>query len=225
MSKYRSICGTFGTGLLAILEYVYRMKEHWDQRFAEAEFAYGTDAHVSVREQVGGPGRGRILCLAEGQGRNAVYLASLGYEVTVLDYSAVGLGRAAELAAARGVSIHLLEADLRTYSFDSEAWDGIVSIFGHLPAPLRAKVHGQLRGALKPGGWLQLVGYHPKQLEYRTGGPQEPSMLYTVDGLKNELGPRWNYKVAEVVERVLDEGPYHQGMSAFVHVFAHKTSN
>jgi SAM-dependent methyltransferase len=210
---------------VTILEYVYFMKEHWDQRFAEAEFAYGTDAHVSVREQVAAPGRGRILCLAEGQGRNAVYLASLGYDVTVLDYSAVGLGRAAELAAARGVSIHLLEADLSTYSFDSEVWDGIVSIFGHLPAPLRAKVNGQLRGALKPGGWLQLVGYHPKQLDYRTGGPQEPSMLYTVDGLKNELGPGWNYEVAEVVERELDEGPYHRGMSAFVHVFAHKTSN
>jgi SAM-dependent methyltransferase len=166
-----------------------------------------------------------VLCLAEGQGRNAVHLAKLGYDVTALDYSAVGLERAAELATKSGVNLTLLHADLSTYVFDSEAWDGIVSIFGHLPAPLRAKVNGQLRSALKPGGWLQMVGYHPKQLEYRTGGPQELSMLYTVDGLKDELGPGWDYEVAELVERELSEGPYHQGMSAFVHVFALKTSN
>jgi SAM-dependent methyltransferase len=201
------------------------MKEHWDQRFAEAEIAYGEAAHVGVCEVFCAPGTGRVLCLAEGQGRNAVHLAKLGYDVTALDFSAVGLERAAELAAKSGVKLTLLHADLSTYVFDSEAWDGIVSIFGHLPAPLRAKVNGQLRSALKPGGWLQMVGYHPKQLEYRTGGPQEPSMLYTVDGLKDELGPGWNYEVAEMVERELHEGPYHQGMSAYVHLFAHKTSN
>jgi len=201
------------------------MKEHWDQRFAEAEFAYGEAAHVGVCEVFCSPGTGRVLCLAEGQGRNAVHLAKLGYDVTALDYSAVGLERAGELAARSGVNLSLLHADLSTYTFEPEAWDGIVSIFGHLPAPLRAKVNGQLRGALKPGGWLQMVGYHPKQLEYRTGGPQELSMLYTVDGLKDELGPGWDYEVAELVERELSEGPYHQGMSAFVHVFAHKTSN
>jgi SAM-dependent methyltransferase len=201
------------------------MNKHWDQRFAEAEFAYGTEAHVSLREQVTQAGKGRVLCLAEGQGRNAVYLAELGYDVTALDFSPVGLARAAQLAGERGVRIELLEADLSTYVFEPEAWDGIVSIFGHLPAPLRAKVNGQLRGTLKTGGWLQLVGYHPKQLNYRTGGPQEPSMLYTVEGLKAELGPGWDYEVAEVVERELREGPYHQGMSAFVHLFAHKTSN
>lgn len=203
------------------------MKEHWNQRFAEAEFAYGEAPHVSLAEQFGTPGTGRVLCLAEGQGRNAVHLAGLGYDVTALDYSEVGLERAQELAARHGVSIQTLQADLSTYAFEPEAWDGIVSIFGHLPAALRARVNAQLHGALKPGGWLQLVGYHPKQLEYGTGGPQEPSMLYTVDGLKAELGPGWNYHIAELVERELEEGPYHRGMSAFVHLLAKKpaTSN
>ncbi len=201
------------------------MKEHWNQRFAEAEFAYGEAPHVSLAERFCTPGTGRVLCLAEGQGRNAVHIASLGYDVTALDYSEVGLERAQELAARHGVSIQTLKADLSTYSFEPEAWDGIVSIFGHLPAALRARVNAQLHAALKPGGWLQLVGYHPKQLEYGTGGPQEPSMLYTVDGLKAELGPGWTYVVAELVERELEEGPYHRGMSAFVHVLAHKTSN
>lgn len=203
------------------------MKEHWNQRFAESEFAYGEAPHISLAEQFCTPGTGRILCLAEGQGRNAVHLASLGYDVTALDYSEVGLERAQELAARHGVSIQTLQADLSTYAFEPEAWDGIVSIFGHLPAPLRARVNGQLHGALKPGGWLQLVGYHPKQLEYGTGGPQEPSMLYTVEGLKAELGPGWTYRAAELVERELEEGPYHRGMSAFVHLLARKpaTSN
>ena len=178
-----------------------------------------------MAEQFCTPGSGRILCLAEGQGRNAVHLASLGYEVTALDFSEVGLQSAQELAARSGVTIHTLQADLSAYVFDPEAWDGILSIFGHLPAPLRARVNAQLHGALKPGGWLQLVGYHPKQLEYGTGGPQELSMLYTVDGLKAELGPGWTYDVAELVERELEEGPYHRGMSAFVHVRANKTSN
>jgi SAM-dependent methyltransferase len=151
----------------------------------------------------------------------------LGYDVTALDYSEVGLERAQELAARHGVSIQTLQEDLSTYAFELEAWDGIVSIFGHLPAALRARVNAQLHGALKPGGWLQLVGYHPKQLEYGTGGPQEPSMLYTVEELKAELGPGWTYNVAELVERELEEGPYHRGMSAFVHLLARKlaTSN
>ena len=201
------------------------MNDFWNQRFAEAEFAYGDAPHVSVCEQFCTPGSGRVLCLAEGQGRNAVHLASLGYEVTALDFSEVGLQRAQELAARHGVSIQTLQADLSTYAFEPEAWDGIVSIFGHLPAALRAQVNAQLHGALKPGGWLQLVGYHPKQLEYGTGGPQEPSMLYTVEGLKAELGLGWTYRVAELVERELEEGPYHRGMSAFVHVLALKTSN
>lgn len=203
------------------------MNHYWNQRFAEVEFAYGDAPHVSVREQFGVPGSGRVLCLAEGQGRNAVHLASLGYDVTALDFSEVGLQRAQELAARTGVVIQTLQADLSTYVFEPEAWDGIVSIFGHLPAPLRARVNAQLYGALNPGGWLQLVGYHPKQLEYGTGGPQEPSMLYTIEGLKAELGPGWTYHVAEVVERELEEGPYHRGMSAFVHLLARKpaTSN
>ena len=201
------------------------MNHYWNQRFAEAEFAYGEAPHISLAEQFCTPGSGRVLCLAEGQGRNAAYLAGLGYNVTALDFSEVGLQRAQELAARSGVTIHTLQADLSAYVFDPEAWDGIVSIFGHLSAPLRARVNAQLHGALKPGGWLQLVGYHPKQLEYGTGGPQELSMLYTVDGLKAELGPGWTYDVAELVERELEEGPYHRGMSAFVHLFAHKTSN
>lgn len=203
------------------------MNHYWNQRFAEVEFAYGDAPHVSVREQFGVPGSGRVLCLAEGQGRNAVHLASLGYDVTALDFSEVGLQRAQELAARTGVVIQTLQADLSTYVFEPVAWDGIISIFGHLPAPLRARVNAQLYGALNPGGWLQLVGYHPKQLEYGTGGPQEPSMLYTIEGLKAELGPGWTYHVAEVVERELEEGPYHRGMSAFVHLLARKpaTSN
>ena len=163
------------------------MNHYWNQRFAEAEFAYGEAPHISLAEQFCTPGSGRVLCLAEGQGRNAVYLAGLGYNVTALDFSEVGLQRAQELAARSGVTIHTLQADLSAYVFDPEAWDGIVSIFGHLPAPLRARVNAQLHGALKPGGWLQLVGYHPKQLEYGTGGPQELSMLYTVDGLKADM--------------------------------------
>jgi len=203
------------------------MNDFWNQRFAEAEFAYGEAPHVSLAEQFCTPGTGRVLCLAEGQGRNAVHLARLGYDVTALDYSEVGLERAQELAARHGVSIQTLQADLSTYAFELEAWDGIVSIFGHLPAALRARVNAQLHGALKPGGWLQLVGYHPKQLEYGTGGPQEPSMLYTVEELKAELGPGWTYRVAELVERELEEGPYHRGMSAFVHLLVRKlaTSN
>ncbi|MDP5014344.1 MAG: class I SAM-dependent methyltransferase, partial [Schleiferiaceae bacterium] len=97
------------------------MKEHWNQRFAEAEFAYGETPHISLAEQFCAPGSGRVLCLAEGQGRNAVHLASLGYEVTALDFSEVGLQRAQELAARTGVTIHTLQADLSTYVFEPEA--------------------------------------------------------------------------------------------------------
>ena len=97
------------------------MNDFWNQRFAEAEFAYGDAPHVSVCEQFCTPGSGRVLCLAEGQGRNAVYLAGLGYDVTALDFSEVGLQRAQELAARTGVVIQTLQVDLSTYMFEPEA--------------------------------------------------------------------------------------------------------
>jgi SAM-dependent methyltransferase len=194
--------------------------EFWNSRFNEAEWAYGTKANDFVRSCFHHPGQGRVLCLAEGQGRNAVYLASLGYQVTALDYSEVGLERAQALAKSQGLSIETLQANLAEYSFETDTWDGIVSIFGHLPSALRSKVNAQLFSSLKPGGFLCVEGYHQDQLNFQTGGPAHPDLLYSEDVLTQELCGQWSDFIVQKSQRIIKEGPYHNGPSSTVQIWA-----
>ena len=194
--------------------------EFWNSRFNEAEWAYGTQANDFVRSCFHHPGQGRVLCLAEGQGRNAVYLASLGYQVTALDYSEVGLERAQALAKSQGLSIETQQADLAEYSFETETWDGIVSIFGHLPSALRSQVNAQLFSSLKPGGFLCMEGYHLDQLNFKTGGPAHPDLLYSEDVLTQELCGQWSDFIVQKSQRIIKEGPYHNGPSSTVQIWA-----
>ncbi|MFM1899183.1 MAG: hypothetical protein RL577_1423 [Bacteroidota bacterium] len=194
--------------------------EFWNSRFDEAEWAYGTQANDFLRSCLHQPSQAKVLCLAEGQGRNAVYLAKLGFQVSALDYSAVGLERAQALAQSQGVSIETIQADLADYRFVPEHWDGIVSIFGHLPSALRASVNAQLFHSLKPGGFLCMEGYHTDQLNFKTGGPGHPDLLYTVETLQQELGDKWSDFIIQKSERVIKEGPYHNGPSSTVQIWA-----
>ena len=113
----------------------------WDERFSEPGFAYGTEPNdflASVADRIP---MGRVLSLAEGEGRNAVFLAGLGYEVTAVDSSRVGLAKAEGLAAERGVTIATVNADLADFEIEPGVWQGIISIFCHLPPVVRAAVH------------------------------------------------------------------------------------
>ena len=192
----------------------------WDERYAEPDFAYG-DAPNDFLVSQGARLQGPVLCLAEGQGRNAVYLATLGLEVTAVDQSAVGLACAEQLAAQKGVTIQTAVADLGAFDLGDERWGAIVSIFAHVPAAIRQSVHGRIATALKPGGLFVLEAYRPEQLGLGTGGPQNPALMMSLDGLREELtGLDW-LEGAEV-EREIHEGVYHNGLSRTIQVICRK---
>ncbi|RTE66964.1 class I SAM-dependent methyltransferase [Amphritea opalescens] len=195
----------------------------WDQRYSDKEFVYGTQANDFLKSEYARiPKGGRVLCLAEGEGRNAVFLAQQGYEVTAVDQSSVGLQKAERLANESGVSISTIVADLVDYDIGHDQWDGIVSIAAHLPAWLRKKVHGQVKGALKNNGVFILEAYTERHLEMTgVGGPPDKAMLMALVELEDEL-KGLDFIVAAEVERDISEGKYHQGESAVVQIVARK---
>lgn len=194
----------------------------FDQRFAEPGWAYGTEPNDFLRDRVGDiPGGGQVLCLAEGQGRNAVFLATLGYAVTAVDRSVPGLEKAQLLAAERGVPLTTRLADLAEFEIGIGAWDGIVSIFGHLPQALRQRVHRGVVAGLRPGGVFILEAYSPAQLARRTGGPRSAELLMSVADLREELAGL-EFVVAQEIDREVIEGKYHTGLASVVQVLARK---
>jgi SAM-dependent methyltransferase len=189
----------------------------WDERYGRPEYAYGTEPNDFLRAEAARIPTGRVLCLAEGEGRNAVYLAGQGYQVTAVDLSIEGLKKAEHLARARGVSITVEQADLASYVPAPDAYQGIVTIFGHLPAPVRKRLYAMIASSLVPGGVLLLEAYRPEQIALRTGGPSNPAMLPTVAQLREEL-VGLELVVAKEVEREVHEGVLHNGRSATVQV-------
>ena len=193
----------------------------WDVRYSDAEYVYGTAPNeflVSVADQIP---RGKVLSLAEGEGRNAVYLAELGCKVLGVDASAVGLGKAQRLAEERGVTIETRVADLADFHIEPDSWDAIVSIFCHLPSGIRSSVHHKVVAGLRTGGVFVLEAYTPTQLKLKTGGPPTADMLMTLNLLRTELaGLRFVH--ARELERDVIEGKFHTGRGAVVQVVAVK---
>ena len=193
----------------------------WDERFDTPEYIYGTqpnDFLVSVANEIP---PSKVLCLADGEGRNGVYLASLGYEVLAVDQSAVGLAKAQKLAIAKQVSITTIQANLADFVIEAEAWDGIVSIYCHLPSALRNKVYQQIIRGLKPNGVFMLEGFAPEQLQYNTGGPKDLDLLPKLVTLQEELGSL-NWEISQDIERELWEGRYHNGKAAVIQMLGRK---
>ena len=193
----------------------------WDERFDTPEYIYGTqpnDFLVSVANEIP---PSKVLCLADGEGRNGVYLASLGYEVLAVDQSAVGLAKAQKLAIAKQVSITTIQANLADFVIEPEAWDGIVSIYCHLPSSLRNKVYQQIIRGLKPNGVFMLEGFAPEQLQYNTGGPKDLDLLPKLVTLQEELGSL-NWEISQDIERELWEGRYHNGKAAVIQMLGRK---
>jgi SAM-dependent methyltransferase len=193
----------------------------WDTRYTQPGYAFGTEPNdflCSVADLIP---MGSVLCLGDGEGRNGVFLAERNFAVTSMDSSAIGMQKAAMLAQARGVRLTTTVADLAHYPIAPAAWDGIVSIFVHLPALLRRQVHRQAAAGLKPGGVFVLEAYTPAQLTYGTGGPSSAELLMTLDELRVDLAGL-AFEVAHEIERDVVEGNYHTGRAAVVQVLARK---
>ena len=194
----------------------------WDERYGTTDFHYGTEPNDFLREHCSQvPRRGDVLCLGEGEGRNAVFLARQGFHPLAIDQSAVGLEKAGRLAAASGVSIDARVADLADYRIEPDRWDGIVSIWCHLPSTLRAAVHRQVVAGLKVGGAFLLEAYTPGQLRHGTGGPKDVDLLPTLATLRRELAPLDLVHAVEL-EREIHEGSGHAGPSAVVQFVARR---
>lgn len=193
----------------------------WDTRYGDAEFAYGTAPNDFIAAHAGALPEGPVLELAAGEGRNAVFLAERGHPVTAVDLSSVGLQKAQRLAAERGVQIETVVANLADFDLGEARWAGVVSVFCHLPPPLRAQVLGQVARALRPGGVLLLEAYAPAQLALGTGGPPALPMLYPLDAVQAEVGAL-EWSVAQEVERDVHEGRYHHGRSAVIQLVGRK---
>lgn len=199
-----------------------RMTADWDARYAETGWAFGTEPNDFLRDEAHAlPARGRVLCLAEGEGRNAVWLAEQGHHVTGVDSAGVGLAKAHALAAQRGVAIETVVADLATYDLGEATWDAIVSIFAHVPLDVRRRVHAAIPRALRPGGVLLLEAYRPQQLQQGTGGPPDDARMMDLARLRDELGAL-EWTLAREVTREVVEGRFHTGLAHTVQLIARR---
>ena len=195
----------------------------WDELYSDRFEAYGTAPNDFLVEMADAIPDGPVLCLAEGEGRNAVFLATRGHEVTAVDQSRVGLANASALAAEKGVQLDTVVADLAEFDPGAgQKWAAIISIWAHLPQPVRVELHRACVDALAPGGVLILEAYTPKQLDSPgRGGPPSEALLMTPEALREELQGLEIVRCEEV-ERDVQEGKNHVGLSTTVQCFAIK---
>ncbi|MET8796092.1 class I SAM-dependent methyltransferase [Nocardia sp. NPDC004568] len=196
--------------------------EMWNERYARPFTSYGTEPNDYLREVADRIPEGPVLCLAEGEGRNAVYLAGRGHPVTAVDLSEVGLANAGDLAARHGVEIETVVADITEFDMGQERWAGIVSIWGHLPSALRPDVHAACVRGLRPGGVFVLEAYTPRHLDRPgVGGPPVADGMPVPEEFRRDLaGLRLEH--CREVDRDIAEGAFHHGPGTTVQVLGVK---
>lgn len=192
----------------------------WNQRYDHPDYLYGTEPNAFLAEHAGllsGP----VLSLSEGEGRNAVFLATRGLEVVGVDISSVALEKAKKLAESRGVEIKTIVADLGTFVPEENYYGSIVSIFAHLPGAVRERLYPLIERSLKPNGVIILEAYSENQLSRDTGGPKYPDLLMTTDKLRREFANLEPILLREV-ERNVSEGECHTGMGSVIQFVARR---
>jgi cyclopropane fatty-acyl-phospholipid synthase-like methyltransferase len=197
--------------------------ERWQTRFATPGYLFGTEPNAFLRAQAHRLKGGQTaLALADGEGRNGVWLASQGLDVLSLDFSPLAQEKARKLAAERGVALRVEQADLTTWAWPQNAFDVIAAIFIQaIGPPQRDRLFADITRALKPGGLLLMQGYRPEQLAYKTGGPPDLARLYTRALLETAFA---DLAILELREHdsVIHEGTAHDGMSALIDLVARK---
>jgi SAM-dependent methyltransferase len=188
----------------------------WEERYGGPDYVFGTEPNVFLASKEAIlPARGRALAVADGEGRNGVWLAERGLDVVSLDYSPAGQSKARALAAARGVTLTFELADVTAWEWPLEAFDLVAVIFTHFGSLERDRMFAGIRRALRPGGLLLLEGYSPKQRELKTGGPSRPEHFYTREMLETAFHEFRDVEIREYVTE-LSEGTRHAGLSAVI---------
>ncbi len=196
---------------------------HWNTRFSKDGYYFGTTPNAWLAEQAHRwqPGQ-HVLCVADGEGRNSVWLAERGLRVDAFDISAVGVDKARRLAAERSVSVNFQVSDCDGFDWGDGRYDGVAAIFVQFAEPaLRARMFASMVRCLKPGGLLVLQGYTPRQLQYKTGGPGQLAHLYTPELLRDAFSALQILELRDY-EAEVSEGPGHSGMSALIGLVARR---
>lgn len=195
----------------------FEQLDHWEGRFAGPGYLYGTAPNAflaACRPLL--PASGRALAIADGEGRNGVFLAECGLDVLSVDFSPTAQGKARALAATRGVALATETADIIRWDWPEAAFDVVAAIWFQFAGPAdRARIFAGIRRTLKPGGLLILTGYRPEQLAYGTGGPGRLENLYTRELLETAFGDFADLAIHEH-DKHLDEGGGHAGLSAVI---------
>ena len=192
------------------------MKEFWDKRYAEKEMAYGKEPNVFFASQLAKLNPSKILLPADGEGRNAVYSAKLGWQVSAFDISKEGKQKAEKLAAQNNVTINYFVGGFDEFNYEKDSFDCIALVFAHFPPQVKSKYHKILDTYLKKGGIIILEAFSKKQIENpNSGGPKNLDMLFSMEEIKQDFS---NYEIIELSEKeiILDEGQYHKGKSSVI---------
>jgi len=204
----------------------------WNERYGKGEFAYGKLPHNFLNEfiekhyllPISGEKLERplkALCICDGEGRNSIYLARKGFEVTAMDFSEVGMTKLTSWATEENLPIEAIVCDLATFEFGEQKWDLVVSIFAHVPPDIRKQAHEKIIPSLRPNGVFLFVAYHPSNIGRGTGGPQAAPLCATMEQIAAEINlSAMVTLLVEELEEVVDEGPFHTGLAAVTRVVA-----
>lgn len=200
-----------------------KMEINWDSRFEREDYLFGTEPNAFLASQAFRlqPGM-KALAVADGEGRNGVWLAERGLDVVSFDVSTVALAKARDLARRRDVTLQTVHSDLAEWEWEPETYDVVAAIFVQFAPPdLRKTMFEGFHTCLKPGGILIMQGYRVEQLRYGTGGPPHADHLYTKDMLIRSFG-HWEIRYLQEHDSVIEEGAGHSGISALIDLVAEK---
>ncbi|MDH5301845.1 MAG: class I SAM-dependent methyltransferase [Gammaproteobacteria bacterium] len=198
------------------------MQEFWQQRYSEAGLAYGDLPNRFLQSQLHQlPRGGKVLVPGDGEGRNGVWLAQQGFDVTSVDYAQAGVDRSLALAKQRRVKINTVCADLLAWDWPIESFDAVVSIYLHFPSSVRKTIHEKIWRSLKPQGVLLMEAFNKNQLGYPSGGPQTVDALFSAELLQQDF-PLAKFVLLEESVVELNEGKYHVGPGAVVRAILRK---
>lgn len=196
------------------------MQDFWNQRYKDNEIVYGYAPNEFLKEFIDKNKPGTILFPAEGEGRNSIYAAFKGWNVSAFDFSTVAQEKALKLAAEKGVTINYTIDGLDTYKAP-EKFDAIALIYAHMPPVLREAFHKKMIEALKPGGFIVLEAFSTSQLGKQSGGPTDINLLFDTNLLKKDFEGIEIIQL-DAVDTILKEGPYHEGPASIVRLILHK---
>ena len=193
----------------------------WNERYQNNETVYGLLPNVFFKHCIDKINTGKLLLPAEGEGRNAVYAAKNGWDVTAFDYSEVAKEKALKMAMSHQVTFVYQTTNFLSFQAEPASMDAVALIYAHMPPEIRSEFHHKVAYWVNKGGYVILEAFNPLQLELQSGGPKDVSMLYTQEMLKNDFPEHeWKFELLETIETELSEGPFHEGKAQVIRLLA-----